>query len=397
MKLATAVPETVEKIATNAEPLRLGVAGLGLAGAFMIRAAVAHPHFKLAGGMDPAPAPRDSFARDFGAPTYADFNELCADPHIEAIYIASPHRFHADQAIRALDGGKHVLVEKPLALNLVDCDRIVAAAERAGRVLIVGHSHAFDPNIRGMRDVIASGDLGRVAMALAFNYTDYVYRPHGPDELKPEHGGGIVFNQVTHQVEIIRLLLAEKITALRAQAFNLDGDLPVEGAAMALLEFESGATASVTYSGYGYFDSDAFHQNVAEGGTSKKEGHTFLRLKGAKHRDDAAIRGIAYGARSLPVDQPFLPHFGVIVVTCESGDIRMSPGGILIHDPEGTRHLDVPRGIGRPGQGDALDALWGAVREGRRCVHDAKWGRETVATLLAIHESSRTRSRVELN
>jgi phthalate 4,5-cis-dihydrodiol dehydrogenase len=224
-----------------------------------------------------------------------------------------------------------------------------------------------------------------------------MYRPHGPDELNSKHGGGIVFNQVAHQIEIVRLLTGRKIIALRAQVDRLDTDLPVDGASMAFVEFEGGAVASLTYSGYGYFDSDEFHQDIAEGGTKKTGGHSFLRRAGALHYNETAIGGLAYGARALPIAQPFLPHFGVIIATCERGDIRMSTDGILIHGTEGTRQVAVSRGTGRAGQGDALDALWKAVREGNGCIHDAKWGRATVAALLAIEKSASTASRVELS
>src|SRR5918994_5860010 len=92
--------------------LRIGVAGLGLAGAFMIRAAKVHPQVQLCAGMDPLLRPREAFAKQFGARVYADFMDLCRDPMIEAIYIASPHRFHSAQAIVAMEHDKHVLVEK---------------------------------------------------------------------------------------------------------------------------------------------------------------------------------------------------------------------------------------------------------------------------------------------
>src|SRR5690349_2754777 len=128
-------------------PLRLGIAGLGLAGSFMIRAAAVHPHIKLCAGMDPLPRPREAFARQFGANIYGEFSELCRDASIEVIYIASPHRFHATQAVEAMEHGKHVLLEKPMALTIEDCDAVVAAAERTGMQLIVGHTHAFDPNV----------------------------------------------------------------------------------------------------------------------------------------------------------------------------------------------------------------------------------------------------------
>jgi len=99
----------------------------------------------------------------------------------------------------------------------------------------------------------------------------------------------------------------------------------------------------------------------------------------------------------LSTEQPYLPHFGFIVVTCERGDMRISPNGILIHDTEGTREVAVPRGPGRPGQGDALEALWQAVREGLRCIHDARWGRTTIETILAILQSSKSHREVRLS
>ena len=101
--------------------LRLGIAGLGLAGAFMIRAAAMHPNILLCAGMDPLARPR-TFADTFGAQVYPDFDSLCLAPFVEAIYIASPHQFHARQAIQAMEHGKHVLLEKPMALTLADCD-----------------------------------------------------------------------------------------------------------------------------------------------------------------------------------------------------------------------------------------------------------------------------------
>ena len=313
--------------------------------------------------MDPLPRPREAFARQFGANVHADFHELCRDASIEAIYIASPHRFHAQQAIEAMEHGKHVLVEKPLALTLEECDAVVAAAERTGMQLIVGHTHAFDPNVREMRRILQSGELGRLGMILCFNYNDFLLRPHRADEFDPERGGGIAFNQLAHQIEIVRLL-GGRVRAVRASVGALDSARPAAGHCTAFLDFESGAAASVTFSAYDFFDSDEWHHWIAEGGTSKqpnRHGSTrgaFL----ARTSDLAAHEDLGYGARILPTEQPYLPHFGLIVATCERGDMRLSPRGILIHGLDGTREVAVPRGTGRPGQGDALDALWHAVQ-----------------------------------
>jgi len=379
-------------------PIRLGIAGLGLAGAFMIRAAAAHPGFALRAAMDPLARPREAFAHQFDAAVYSDFHDLCRDPSIEAIYIASPHRFHASQAVEAMEQGKHVLVEKPLALTLEECDEVVAAADRTGLHLIVGHTHAFAPNIREMHRLIASGELGRLGMILAFNYNDFLLRPHRSDEFDSEKGGGIAFNQVAHQIEIVRLL-GGPVRSVRASVGALDGSRPAPGHCMAFLELENDAAASIVFSAYDFFDSDELHHWIAEGGTSK-EPHRHGKTREAflaRASDLEAHQALGFGARVLPIEQPHLPHFGFIVATCERGDLRLSPNGILIHGIRGTREVAVPRGLGRPGQGDALDALWEAVREGRRCIHDARWGRATVEIILAILQSSHSHREVRLS
>jgi phthalate 4,5-cis-dihydrodiol dehydrogenase len=379
------------------EPLRLGIAGLGLAGAFMIRAAAVHPHIRLCAGMDPLPRPREAFARQFDARAYADFHELCRDGSVEAIYIASPHQFHAAQAIAAMEHGKHVLVEKPLALTLADCDAVVDVARRTGVTLIVGHTHAFDPNVREMARIIEAGELGRLGMILAFNYNDFLLRPHRADEFDVEKGGGIAFNQLAHQIEIARLL-GGNVRAVRASMGALDSARAAPGHCTVFLDFHSGAAASVTLSAYDFFDSDEWHHWIAEGGTTKEQNrHGKTRSAfAARGSELAAHEDLGFGGRMLPDEQPFLPHFGVVIATCERGDMRLSPNGVLIHGPSGTRDIAVPRGTGRPGQGDALDSLWQAVRNGQPCRHDARWGRDTIEVILAVLQSAKARREVVL-
>jgi len=381
-----------------AAPIRLGIAGLGLAGAFMIRAAVAHPRIALCAAMDPLERPREAFGRDFGARTYVRFEDLCGDPSIEAIYVASPHQHHARQVIEALHHGKHVLVEKPLALTLEECDLIIAAAERTGLTVIVGHTHGFDPNIRHMRALIESGAVGRLGMILSFNYNDFLLRPHRPNEFEDPARGGIAFNQVIHQIEIIRLLGGGLITSVRASVGGLDHARAAPGHCAAFFEFDNGVAATLTYSGYDFFDSDAWHDWISEGGMRKEPGRQgeMRRTYYARHGDVEAHQDLGYGGRTLALEQPHLPHFGLIIATCERGDLRLSPNGVTLHGLEGTRQLAVPTGPGRPGQGDALDALFMAVRENRRCIHDASWGKASVEAVLALLRSAQERREVAL-
>ncbi|NQU69771.1 MAG: Gfo/Idh/MocA family oxidoreductase [Rhodospirillales bacterium] len=384
--------------ADQSSPIRLGISGLGLAGAMMIRAARIDPRFELVAGADPLPRPRDTFRRDFGARTHDDFTALCEDDGVDAVYIASPHEYHMEQVVAALEHGKHVLVEKPLALTLADCDRVIAAADSADTHLIVGHTHGFDPNIRQIRERVMSGEMGRLAMILNFNYTDFLFRPRRPEELDTSRGGGITFNQVMHQIEIARAI-GGAVRSVRANTGLMDSERPTEGNSTVFLEFETGGAATLIYSAYDFFDSDELHGWIAEGGNEKgprAHGSTRKQFVTGEIAESARQKELGYGGRDLPTEQPNLPHFGELIVSCEHGDIRLSPDGLLIYGKDGLREAKVERGEIWAGQGDALDALWGAIRTGHRDYHDARWGKASVEIVLAILESARERREILL-
>ena len=164
----------------------------------------------------------------------------------------------------AAAGGKHVLVEKPMAITLDECRRMIDAVERANVRLIVGHSHSFDAPILRAREIIAGGTLGAVRMINAQYYTDFMYRPRRPEELVTAQGGGAVFNQAAHQVDIVRLLGGGLVRSVRAQTGAWDPARPTEGAYAALLVFDDGSYASLAYSGYGHFDGDELCGGVGE-------------------------------------------------------------------------------------------------------------------------------------
>ncbi|HVL35406.1 MAG TPA: Gfo/Idh/MocA family oxidoreductase, partial [Burkholderiales bacterium] len=182
--------------------LNFGVVGLGRAFSLMLPALERDPRVALVAGADPRPEARERFAREFQARAYATAEALCADPAVEVIYIATPHELHAAQACLAASHKKHLLVEKPMALTLEDCGAMIAAARAAGVHLLVGHSHSFDAPVQRARAIIASGELGRLRMVSALNYTDFLYRPRRPEELDPARGGGALFNQAAHQVDV---------------------------------------------------------------------------------------------------------------------------------------------------------------------------------------------------
>jgi phthalate 4,5-cis-dihydrodiol dehydrogenase len=141
--------------------IRLGIAGLGRAFTIMLPTLRAHPRVELVAAADPRIEAGHQFSRDFPASrVYRTVEELCADPRVEAIYVATPHDRHAAHAIAAAAFGKHLLVEKPMAVTLEEARDMEEAARKAGVVLVVGPSHSFDAPVVRARELIATGAFG---------------------------------------------------------------------------------------------------------------------------------------------------------------------------------------------------------------------------------------------
>ena len=384
---------------TSGAPLGLAIAGLGMAGAVMVRAAAAHPGVTLVAAADPHGAPRDAFARDFNTRAYADIAELCVDPAVEVVYIATPHQFHAAHAVHAAGAGKHIILEKPMALTLADCDTIIAAVERAKVQLIVGHTHAFDPAVREMRRIVASGELDQLGMIAAWNYTNFLYRPRRPEELDTARGGGILFNQVPHQIDMVRLIGGGRLRSVRAQATRLDPARPTEGSAIVFLEFEDGAAASLVYGGYDFFDSDELHFWINERGAPKPPDQhgAARRALAAEQAEEARLRveRYAYGAEAGPPPN-HQPHFGLMIVTCERGEMRASADGLFIYDANGKREVALPKSAAMSGRSEVLDDMIAAIRTGQPPLQDGRWGKANVEVTLKLLQSARERREIIL-
>jgi phthalate 4,5-cis-dihydrodiol dehydrogenase len=389
MKIRQAV-ETGETVSGESRTLRIGVAGLGRAFTVMLPTFLADPRVALVAAADPRAEARARFAADFSARTYATVAELCADPAVEIVYVATPHQYHAAHAIAAAQHGKHLLVEKPMALTLADCAAMIDAAKRRKVHLVVGHSHSFDAPILRTRALIASGAYGDARMIHALNYTDFIRRPRRPEELDTAQGGGAVFNQAAHQVDIVRLLGGGMAKSIRAQTGAWDTARPTEGAYSALLTFQNGAFASLVYGGYGHFDSDEFSGWVGEMGQQKdfiqKPPQHFARAE-----DEAAFKNARNygGADYQPPAAPALSHqhFGTVIVSCARADLRPMPDGVAVYQ-NGICRLDplpppsVPRG-------EVIDELHDAVVNNKPPLHDGVWAMATLEVCLAMLQSAR--------
>jgi phthalate 4,5-cis-dihydrodiol dehydrogenase len=366
--------------------LRIGVVGLGRAFA-LTAPAFRDPRIQVVAGADPRPEARKRFRHDFKARVFSTVEELCADPAVDVVYIATPHQFHAAQAQLACAAKKHVLVEKPMALSLEDCRAMNDAARNNGVQLIVGHSHSFDRPILRTRELIRSGRYGAPRMITALDFTDFLYRPRRPEELATGAGGGVVFNQAAHQVDIARLLAGGKARSVRASTGIWDLARPTEGAYSCQLNFDNDVFATLVYSGYAHFDSDEFMGWIGEMGQKKdpkKYGLTRKSLRG----DEVALKARRnYGGPDFKAARPLAhQHFGLFVVSCEEADLRPLPNGVMIYGDKEQRLDALPKP--KVARAEVVDELYAAVLEGKTPLHSGESAMATLAVCLAILKSA---------
>ena len=376
---------------------RVGVAGVGAAGRAFLPAIRRHPGFELAAFAEPAGDIRDSVTAETGVVGYADLPAMLKDAAIDAVYIATPTELHPEHAALAFRAEKHVLTEKPMAVTLDQARAMIAQARDAGVKLLVGHAHGYDLPIQRMRDIIASGELGRVRMIHSWNFTDWVYRPRRPDELLVEAGGGVTFRQGSHQFDIVRLLGGGEVRSVRATTFDWDAQRSTIGAHTVFMQFADGAVATAVYNGYGHFSAMELTDDISEWGLLQPAD----QRKPVARPGDGASTALELEAKrsraktAIPERAPYQPHFGLTIVSCERGDIRQSPRGLYVYSAKRRAEIELP--TDKSPRDLVLDEWHGAITGEQVPIHDGAWGLANLEICLAAIRSSATGAEIMLH
>lgn len=184
-----------------------------------------------------------STADSLGADATTRWQDVIERSDVDAISLCMPHHMHRDIAVAAAEAGKHVLVEKPMAMNLAEARQMVEAAERAGIVLMAGQNQRFMEEHRQIKQLIDDGAIGRV-VAVRFDCNQFLKRmyPEGSWMFSKEKtGGGMVICTSVHKLDLLRYLFGE---IARVSAFvghtGLNYDMDNEDIAAMIVEFENG-------------------------------------------------------------------------------------------------------------------------------------------------------------
>jgi predicted dehydrogenase len=218
----------------NERSLRIAVVGLGYWGPNLARNFAAIEGCELAWCCDPSAQALERIAGRFPQARLSDdLNEVLADPALDAVALATPVPSHADTAVRVLEAGKHCFVEKPLAQSVADAERVVAAAEAAGRVLMVGHLLEYHPGVQRLKQLVESRELG-----------DRIYYIYGNrlnlGKLRADENA--LWSLGAHDVSVVLYLADEEPWEVVAhgESYVQDG---VEDVVFCFLRFPSGLSA----------------------------------------------------------------------------------------------------------------------------------------------------------
>jgi predicted dehydrogenase len=235
---------------TSTGRVRFAVIGVG-ANVFKMHAPALHsPAIDVVGVSDVNLEAAERQAEQLGCPAFADHREMLAATHPEAASILAPHPFHASLAVDCLNAGAHVLVEKPIAVEVAEADRMIDAAARAGRLLAVNLQHRTRAEIRTARKIIESGRLGdiqRVELVAIWTRTAAYYAQAGWRGTWQGEGGGVLMNQSPHTLDLMCHLIGQpsRVIAWNRTLFHA---IETEDTSLSMLEWSNGALGTLLVS-----------------------------------------------------------------------------------------------------------------------------------------------------
>ena len=299
------------------------------------------------------PARFEDISERFGAPA-SSYDELLADPAVDAVCICTPSGHHAQQAIAAASSGKHVLVEKPMALSLADADAMIAACRENGVQLGVCLQRRAEPLFRRVHDAIHGGDLGEITLGVVtmpyFRDEPYYAQAEWRGTWAMD-GGGVLMNQGIHIIDLLLWFLGDPVD-VHAFADSRHRSVEIEDTAGAVLRFANGTVATITAT---VATEPGFPHRLEVYGTNggiQIEGESVLRW------------GLADESKATVEPWP---------VATEQVDPGMAGD---------------PRGISTSGHIAILKDFIAGIRRGEDPVIDGAEGRRSLAAILAVYESS---------
>lgn len=233
-----------------AKKIRIGVIGCGFIGAYHARAVMACKDAELVAAAARTSSSLKRFSSQFPVPfTTTRTEELAAMPDLDAVAIGTPNALHAPQAMQMLKAGKHVLLEKPMAMNAAEGARILKAARQKRLCLQIGHNWRYDREVLYLQQVIRSGVLGKIIKTKGYGIHEN-WGPSGWFAKKSEAGGGALIDMGVHAIDTASFVLGDPAPlSVYAKIGTHFGTYDVDDTGVMMIEWKGGAV-SVIESGW---------------------------------------------------------------------------------------------------------------------------------------------------
>jgi predicted dehydrogenase len=363
---------------------KLGCAVIGLGvGREHVRAYAQLPESELVAVCDQNPERLRATGDEYGVSTYAEVADLLRDERVEVVSVATPHPSHAALAIAALSAGRHVIVEKPMTVDLAEADAMIEAARRHGRTLAVIFQRRFWPASLRMREAIEAGKIGAVVSGECelswWRTREYYARDPWRGRWDTE-GGGVLVNQGIHALDLFQWYMGS-IDTVWARWANLSHPyIEVDDNAVAAIVFKSGALGTIrmsTSSRYNRTRVAVHGANGASVGVIEEPegavGYNYLwTIPGEERVRDESLR--EHVERGEYIYQPMLPDLPPTWPTGFEYKQRAEPSYHAVQIQEFLR----------------------AIQEGREPLVNGEEGRKSIELMLAIYQSSKTGEAVKL-
>ena len=261
--------------------LKIAIVGTGAIVSSHIRAINALDELQLVALCDLNEERVKALAQENGVPYFLDYKEIPAKVDCDAVILNLPHGLHAPASIFFLEAGIHVLVEKPMANTVAECDEMNAAAVKSGKKLAIAHVQRYMAVNRKIKEIIDSGELGKLCMYNEQRSINYFLPSRSPwFTSKKMAGGGIVMNYGAHAFDRLCYTASASPVKVTGLCDNFINDRDVEGHAQMMASFDNGVSATITFSGYStvdyiiyyYFTGGALRVNGTSSVEIKKEG-----------------------------------------------------------------------------------------------------------------------------
>jgi phthalate 4,5-cis-dihydrodiol dehydrogenase len=245
--------------------LGVGILGAGFFGAYHARAIAAAEGVRLVAACADELALAESFTAEHGGKPYGDWRAMLDDRSVDAVAITAPHHLHCQLAVAALEAGKHVLLEKPMALSVAECNRIIASAQASRAKLMVGQIMHFVWPYLVAREILDRGDLGKPITGSSRLLKTWMESNRRGWHLDPATGGGMLMTAGIHALDQLIWLMDSRVSSVSAAVSISFHDQKADDSAMMLLRFADGRFGQVASIGFrdggGAFDMDLVCEN----------------------------------------------------------------------------------------------------------------------------------------